>query len=105
MVGLLHLDTWAPCSSVEVWLTYRSPHNGTEQRWPAQPVVINCTTDTKASTSKMHVIQHVQQLRDSLGLADKDRLPMQLHVLNLPHEDARNQTRAHFFMLYGYLVD
>ena len=105
LVGLLHLDTWAPCGAAALWLTYRSPSNDTEQRWPTQPVVLNCTSDTKASTSKVFVIQHVDALRDSLRLTANETLPMQLHVLNLYHEDARNQSRATFFMMYGYIVD
>ncbi len=106
MVGLLHLDSSWPCGNADVWLTYRSPHNHTEMRWPAERNSVHCTTKREpGSTSSVHIIQHVQQLRDSLGLSDKDKLPMQLHVLNLPHEDARNQTRATFFIVYGYVVD
>ena len=106
MVGLLHLDTWAPCGAAAVWLSYRAPNNSkAEQRWPPQPAVINCTSDIQASISKVSVIQHVQRLRDSLNLAANASLPMRLHVQNLPHEDERNQTRATFFILYGYVVD
>ena len=106
MVGMLHLDTWAPCGDADVWLTYRSPHNGSEMRWPAQPNVVHCTSATAtASVAKVSVIQHVDELRDSLRLPANASLPMQLHVLNLPHEDPRNQTRATFFIVYGLVVD
>ncbi len=105
MVGVLYLDTWAPCGAVALWLTYRSPLDDAERRWPVLPVQLNCTSDTTASTSRVFVLQHVDQLRDSLHLSANATLPMQLHVLNLSHEDARNQTRATFFMIYGYSVD
>ena len=106
MVGLLHLDSSWPCGDADVWLTYRSPHNGSEMRWPAERDTVHCTSDrAPGSTSSVHVIQHVQQLRDSLRLPANASLPMQLHVLNLPHEDERNQTRATFFIVYGLVVD